>query len=99
LKEGSLGEAFVLLGVVLVVLGISRHFDARQRRRNRLELWQREQALWQAIRQAAAVDAAEHKRERLERERKQVRSAAVRKATEREMRQQPRPAPPLSTWN
>jgi hypothetical protein len=41
--------------VVLVALGISRYFDAVQRKRDRLEQWQWQQALLQAIRQAAAA--------------------------------------------
>ena len=100
LREDSLGEAFMLLGVILTVVGMSRYFDAVQRKRDRLERWQREHALWQAIRQAAAVDAAERERQRLEQwEREQVGSAAAREAASREMRQRPRPVPPLSTWN
>jgi hypothetical protein len=44
-----MGEALIVVGTVILLAGVGRMLDARQRRRERLEELQRWQALHQAI--------------------------------------------------
>jgi hypothetical protein len=47
-----MGEALIVVDTIIVLAGVGRILDARQRRRARLEHLQRWQALYQAIREA-----------------------------------------------
>jgi uncharacterized membrane protein HdeD (DUF308 family) len=47
-----MGEALIVVGTIILLAGVGRILDARQRRRERLEDLQRWQALHQAIREA-----------------------------------------------
>ena len=47
-----MGEALIVIGTIILLAGVGRILDARQRRRDRLEELQRWQALHQAIRES-----------------------------------------------